>query len=221
VRKLEMGKISPVFIHDLYNIFSIFGIIFLDFQYLYHSTTWSKIGTSELGNDSHDMGYYLLGIFSIYLFIDTIWIAVQPKCVLSNPTALIIHHIASFVFLSIPFFEKQFYWHGALNLFVEVNTFFLILRRLVTLDSTLYVLLDRCFLATWIVLRLVVFPIVVVFFSYEYIRFTKECNGNWMNIMILAPILQSILTLLGFKWTYDMVLKMSKRSDSQKGKKLI
>lgn len=208
-----MPKVDPVFVHDMFNIFSILGIIFLDFQYLYHATDWNKIGTSELGRDHNHMGYTLLSTFSIYMLIDTVWIAVQPKCVLSNPTALIVHHIASFVFLSVPFFEEQFQWHGALNLFVEVNTFFLILRRQAAPESFLYTLLDYCFLSTWIFLRLVIFPTVVVFFSYEYLRFTRNhSEGNWFNIMLLAPILQIILTLLGFKWTYDMLLKMASKA---------
>lgn len=30
--------------------------------------------------------------------------------------------------------------------------------------------------------------------------------------MLLAPILQSLLTLLGFKWTYDMAIKMASKA---------
>lgn len=216
----QVQKVDPVFVHDVFNIFAILGIIFLDFQYLYNATDWSKVGTSELGSGHYDMGHTLIMTFSVYMLIDTIWIAVQPKCVLSNPTALIVHHIASFVFLSIPFYERQFQWHGALNLFVEVNTFFLILRRQAPPSSMLYTILDNCFLATWIFLRLVVFPTLVVFFSFEYYRFTHDhSGGNWINIMLLAPILQSILTLLGLKWTYDMLRKMASKAakiESQK-----
>lgn len=216
-----IAQLNPVFIHDIFNIFSILVIIFLDFRYLHHATDWEKIGTSVLGGDHYQMGHILLSTFSVYMLIDTIWIAVQPKCVLSNPTALIIHHVASFVFLSIPFFEEQFQWHGALNLFVEVNTLFLILRRQAAPASSLYTFLDHCFLATWILLRLIIFPTIVVFFSYEYIRFTRDhSGGNWFNIMLLAPILQSILTLLGFKWTYDMAVKMSSKAAKADSRKL-
>ena len=212
-----MVKFDPVFVHDVFNIFAILGIILLDFQYLYHATDWNKIGTSDLGGDHTHMGYTLLSTFSVYMLIDTIWIAVQPKCVLSDPKALIIHHIASFVFLSIPFIEQQFQWHGALNLFVEVNTLFLILRRQAAPSSLLYTILDYCFLSTWIFLRLVIFPTLVVFFTYEHSRFTRDhSNGSWINIMLLAPILQSILTLLGFKWTYDMLIKMASKAAKNK-----
>lgn len=208
-----MGKVDAVFVHDVFNIIAIFGIIVLDFQYLYHATEWNKIGTSDLGSDYSHMGFTLLATFSFYMLIDTIWIALQPKCVLSNPTALIVHHVASFVFLSVPFYEKQFQWHGALNLFVEVNTFFLILRRQASPTSLTYTILDYCFLSTWIFLRLVIFPTLVIFFSYEYLRFTHvDSKGSWVNIMLLAPILQSILTLLGFKWTYDMLIKIASKS---------
>ena len=207
-----MGKVDPVYIHDLFNIFAVFGIIVLDFRYLYHATEWNKIGTPDLGADHLVMGHTLLSAFSIYMLIDTIWIAVQPKCVLSNPKALIVHHIASFVFLSVPFIEKEFQWHGALTLFVEVNTLLLILRRQFLPSSLMYAILDYSFLATWIFLRLVVFPILVVFFAYEHSRYTIRHNGKWFNIMLLAPILQLILTLLGLKWTYDMLIKMASKA---------
>jgi hypothetical protein len=219
-----MAKIDPVFAHDMFNIVSIFFIILLDFRYLVHATDLDKIGTSDLGNEYSYMGHTLLSVFSIYMLIDTIWIAFQPKCVLSSPMALIAHHIASFAFLSIPFFEEQFQWHGALNLFVEINTFFLILRRHAPPASSLYHVLDLCFYFSWISLRLVVFPIVVVFFCYEYVRFTRDhSDNNWYNIMLLAPILQLILTLLGFKWTYDLAAKYyvkSAKLASQKSEKL-
>lgn len=219
-----MAKIDPVFAHDMFNIVSIFFIILLDFRYLFHATDWNKIGTSDLGSEYSLMGHTLLSVFSIYMLIDTIWIAVQPKCVLSSPMALIAHHIVSFVFLSIPFFEEQFQWHGALNLFVEINTFILILRRHAPPASSLYHVLDCCFFISWLLLRLVVFPIVVVFFCYEYLRFTRDHSDNkWYNIMLLAPILQLILTFLGFKWTYDLFAKYylkSAKSASQKSEKL-
>lgn len=219
-----MAKFDPVFAHDIFNIISIFFIILLDFRYLFHATEWSKIGTSDLGNEYSHMGHTLLSVFSIYMLVDTIWIAVVPKCVLSSPLALIIHHIASFAFLSIPFFEEQFQWHGALNLLVEVNTFLLVLRRQSRPASALYHVLNFCFLFSWMSLRLIVFPIVVVFFSYEYVRFTRDhSDNNWFNIMLLAPVLQLILTLLGFIWTYDMSKKSVIRSAklaSQKSEKL-
>lgn len=210
---------DPVLQHDIFNIISIFIIIMLDFQYLCYATEIDKIGTHEIGNNYSYMGNLLISTFSIYMLVDTLWIAIQPKCVLSNPVALIVHHIASFLFLSIPYFESQFLWHAAITLFVEVNTFLLIVRRRAPLNSLIYSILDYSFLLTWMTLRLVVFPILVVFFAYEYIRFTYDHkNGNCFNIMLLAPLLQSILTLLGFKWTFDMVRKMITKFNDNLGK---
>lgn len=148
-----------------------------------------------------------------YLLLDTAWILMQPKCVPSGPSVLIVHHIATIVFISIPLLEPRYIWHGALVLLVEVNTLCLVARRRLPRRSWLHGLANAVFYSTWVVMRLFVFPLLVYLFYMEYVTYTHEqAAGNWVNIVLLGPVLQTLLTLLGFKWTFDMLMKQLRGS---------
>jgi hypothetical protein len=174
----------------MFNIMSLAVIIFLDIRYLYHATIWDHLGTSDLGKDHVELASVLLFTFFIYVVIDTLWIAVIPSCVLSSPMALIIHHFFTFLFLLLPYYIVQFHWHGAVSIFVEVNVFFLVSRRQFLPTTAIYKFLDFLFLLTWFFFRLLLFPVLLVFYSYEYRRYSLELGGQWFNIVLLAPALQ-------------------------------
>ena len=94
----------------------------------------------------------------------------------------------------------------AVTLLVEVNTLFLTLKRNVPNSSFVFKVLNILFYFTWISLRLICFPILVVFFYQEWRRYSKAI-GTDFNFILLAPIFQFLITALSFKWTYDMVMK--------------
>ena len=185
-----MRKNVTVFIHDLFNLISLVVIIFNDVQYLYKATHWDHLGTSDLGKAHADLANTLLLLFFGYIAIDTIWIAIVPSCVLSSPIALIVHHLLTFLFILVPYVVPQFHWHGAVSIFVEVNVFFLVSRRQFLQGSLLYKILDFFFHLTWFSFRLVVFPFLLVFYSYEYMRYSQQLGGMWLNIVVIAPVLQ-------------------------------
>jgi len=194
--------------HDYYNMWLLLIIVIYDVYYLSIATDYSLIGTSDLAQDQHVQYHFRIffAVFLTYIAVDTVWILIQPKCVLSNPTTLIYHHIGAAAFLIIPYSIKQFQWHFALNLIVESNTLFLVLKRHTTANSLINKLSNVMFYATWVLFRLVFYPIISVFMVYEYYRYTKEV-GTWQNLMLLAPILQIILTLMGCMWTYELLSK--------------
>ena len=94
----------------------------------------------------------------------------------------------------------------AVTLLVEVNTLLLTLKRNVSSSSLVFKVINLLFYVTWISLRLVCFPILVVFFYQEWRRYS-ESIGTSFNFIMLAPIFQFLITALSFKWTYDMVMK--------------
>lgn len=181
----------------MFNILSLIAIVYHDVQYLYLTTIWDHLGTLELGRDQRDLASTLLFLFFIYIVIDTLWIAIIPSCVLSSPMALIVHHLFTFLFLLIPYYVAQFQWHGAVSIFVEVNVLFLVSRRQFSQNTLMYRILDGIFLLTWFSFRLVVFPFLFFFYSYEYARYSEQLEGKWRwaNIVLLAPALQVIFTL--------------------------
>jgi hypothetical protein len=187
-----MKKCDKVFLHDMFNILSLIVIVYHDIQYLYLTTIWDHIGTLELGREQKDLASTLFFLFFIYIVVDTLWIAIIPSCVLSSPMALIVHHLFTFLFLLIPYYVAQFHWHGAISIFVEVNVLFLVSRRQFPQNTLMYRILDAVFLLTWFTFRLVVFPFLFFFYSYEYARYSEQLEGNWRwaNIVLLAPALQ-------------------------------
>lgn len=185
-----MKSYDKVFTHDMFNVISLVLIIFHDVRYLYNATIWNHLGTPDLGKDHVELASALLFIFFIYVVIDTLWIALIPSCVLSSAKALIIHHLFTFLFLLLPYYIVQFHWHGAVSIFVEINVFFLVSRRQFLPSTVMYKLLDFLFLLTWFFFRLLLFPVLLVFYSYEYRRYSLQLGGKWFNIVLLAPGLQ-------------------------------
>ena len=73
-----MMKYGSIFVHDMFNILSLLGIIAIDIEYLYRSAIWDHIGTEELGSSEISLAKTFMSIFLIYIVIDTIWIAAKP-----------------------------------------------------------------------------------------------------------------------------------------------
>ena len=187
-----MMKYGSIFVHDMFNILSLLGIITIDIEYLYRSTIWDHMGTKELGSSEISLAKTFMSIFLIYIVIDTIWIAAKPTWVLSSPYALIIHHFFTFAFLLVPHYVPQFHWHGAVSVFVELNVILLASRWHFHQDGIVYKILDSLFLTTWFLFRIIVFPVLLIFYSYEYIRYSDSLGNVWLNIVLFAPILQVI-----------------------------
>ena len=207
--------------HDMFNIYCTGFIVLVSLTYLIYATDWDKFMTADLGSDHQPLSQLLLISMTLYLAIDTVWICVQPSCVLSGAPALIAHHLASLGFCYLPYREPRYSWHMAMNLAVEINTFALVARRNVPLRSTEYTLLNVLFYSSWVFFRLIVFPALVLFYYAEYVEYThlpKGGNGNPWNMVLWAPVLQGLLTAMGYKWTYDMLTKMMNKSEKSRVK---
>jgi len=141
------------------------------------------------------------------LLVDTLWVLVFPKAVPSNPSSIIIHHFATILYCVIPFVDSQFSWHMAICLVVELNSLMLAIRRNLVKGTMLYRFCELSFFASWIALRLILYPILVIFMWFEYCRY-REITGTWVNMMAAAPVFQFILTAMSIKWTYDLAGKI-------------
>jgi hypothetical protein len=192
--------------HDTFNIISLVIIISIVITYLCFATEFPKIGTDLLGIDHIQIFYILFVVFSTYLIIDCFIIYIFPKCVLSNPTTILYHHFATFLLILIPFYENQFAWHMSACLIVEINTLFLTVRRNSTKAGLIWRVSEILFYISWVILRLILFPILCVFFSFEYYRYSLS-SGSFINFVLFAPILQILLTFLSILWTIEIIKK--------------
>lgn len=148
----------------------------------------------------------------LYFFIDTIWIWFFPKCVRS-PRLLYFHHVLAFAAIY-GLKNIEFQKFTSLSLLVEINTWFLITRRLFNNDyfirynkynniGIIYNIQIKItsigFYTSWIITRLGIMP-YVCYHIFRFLYYKK------IFINLVAFIFQSIFTLLGFKWTYDLIL---------------
>jgi hypothetical protein len=201
-----MTGINELRVHDFFNVVALSILVTMNAGYLVQATDMNKIGTDQIGSDHDHTAVSVLGTFAVYLIIDIIWIALVPKCVASSPVAILIHHIACLVLLAIPFVERQFMWHLSICLLVEINTLFLTLRRNLQQSTSLQVVCNAMFYISWILLRLVMLPILVVFFYFEYVRYSSSIR-TFYNIAAFGVMGTAFITAMSFKWTLDMLWK--------------
>jgi len=202
-------------IHDLFNLVALSILCVVDIVYLTLATDWALIGSESLGSHHQHLSNILLVGFTLYLLVDLVWVILVPRCVASNPLAIIIHHLACLLMTIIPWTEAQFSWHLAINLLVEINTIMLTLRRNVSMGSLTYKVSNALFYASWVLLRLVMFPALVLFFYFEYVRYSIT-SGSYCNMMLFAVLGEAFITAMSFKWTFDMLTKLMSSSPSHK-----
>lgn len=117
-----------------------------------------------------------------YFAADGLFVALAPSCV-KSPRTIILHHFISAGLILIPFFYPVYQWCMSYDMLVEINTWLLIARRNVERPN---VLLEVLFYATWILLRLVLYPFLVWRFFQEWWRAVQE-TGVYISPLILDP----------------------------------
>jgi hypothetical protein len=122
------------------------------------------------------------------------------------------HHIVAILYLSAPLALPEFRWFMGACLSVEINTWFLILRRYKRKDRNpiLQEIVSILFYVSWVAIRCVVYPaIMVVFLRMAHAEVVKT-NILWHWQFIFLPV-HFFLCLLNLKWTYDLFLPIVKR----------
>jgi cytochrome bd-type quinol oxidase subunit 2 len=165
----------------------------------------------------------------LYFVTDMIWISLVPTCVRS-PATIIQHHIATLLYLVVPYSKPQFLWCMGACMSVEINTWFLIARRVFNKQEFLpwviglppfvsirVELISIFFYLTWISIRCILYPYLLVEFAHMWNSYSIQA-GTRLNVLAIVLPLHVIFCLLNVKWTYDLI--MSKlRYWRRKGKK--
>lgn len=193
--------------HDVFNLIVLPVICGIDISYLCMATGWSNFGTGKLGLEHRYLSYILLGSFSIYLVVDLIWVTLIPKSVVRNPVAIIGHHLMCLLLLLIPWIDIQLSWYMAANVLVEVNTVLFTLRRNLQMRSFSHHIVNILFYVTWVLLRLVMFPSLVVLLFSEYLRYSR-IHDSVCYLYFAAFLGQILITSLSLWWTFEMLCKL-------------
>ena len=161
------------------------------------------------------IGEYEAHIFNLALFyfvVDLIWVAIIPRCVRS-PITIISHHLACMVYLYLVHLYPEQFWFMGMCLSIEINTWFLIARRVAnkqgfsvwTLSGLPFGLsvrlkvISACFYVTWFIGRCLLFPYLLTVVLQEWFE-SKRFS------LLLKLCMHSLFTYLNLKWTYDLVI---------------
>lgn len=125
------------------------------------------------------------------------------------------HHTAAMFYLMGPIIWPEYQSFVGSILSVEINTFFLIARRVVFKTSSpisplLQQFVSTMFYGTWIWIRCYVYPDILVTFLSMAVDRVRETNiyFHWEMIFIVA---HAVLCVLNVKWTYDLFNPIVKR----------
>mmetsp|Transcript_13024 Transcript_13024/g.37112 ORF Transcript_13024/g.37112 Transcript_13024/m.37112 type:complete len:285 (-) Transcript_13024:50-904(-) len=205
-------------IHDNFNLLVLPGVVLLDFRFILS-------GKLELDENPHFWNFLWFTV--TYVAIDMVWVAMIPQCVKSQATILI-HHAVTLLYMGIPGFNPATRYAMAVCLLVEVNTWFLILRRSpIAQSSLLRPSVSICFYVTWYVIRIGVYPYMIydVYQLFTNHVETMKKNGDpaWvrasygMTYMVIPPLFQTALSALNIHWTIQLVKNTWKKRGPEKG----
>lgn len=216
-------------LHDFFNLIFLLPIVVLNAL----NWDWNKLvydgilSTSKTAKNTHfDVGFllqawtgeyfnYFFWLTVGYFLVDMIWVCVVPKCVRS-PSTIIQHHIAVFVYLTIPYFFPKFHFLMGVCMSVELNTWFLIARRVFNKQgfppwqfdipyviSVRVKLISIFFYITWILIRCILYPYVLYALAFP-LRTNKKFADS-QNVILCAVILQAAFCFLNAQWTLQLV----------------
>lgn len=201
--------VKAVYQHDLINLLLIGIVLSLDLYYLYVASYSSSIFTNSYPGENASREFsWVYRAFVGYMIFDTIYVFLIPSSTASDPNTILIHHVATLIYSLVPCYAPRLSWHTAALLTVELNTFALTARRNVAKDTLPFHFFNVLFYLTWVVIRLIAFPVFVTIFFFEYQSRIKE-EGP-LNVVLLAVVFQGLLTLLSLLWTWQMVAKVKK-----------
>jgi len=150
-----------------------------------------------------------------YFVADFFWVLLVPNCV-KSPGVIIQHHIITMLYLLIPYYRPSSRWVMGACMSVEINTWFLIARRVfnkqgfppwiidLSFVSIRLKFISICFYVTWFSIRVFLYPCMLMYLTKVYLKESKR-YGTYINIDLIPPVFQSIFCLLNLKWTFDLI----------------
>lgn len=221
--------------HDFFNLISLVPVVvlnMLNWNWDILLDPYSKKTMQQAWTGDWFPSFYAITIG--YFIADLIWVYLVPHCV-KSPGVIVQHHIATLLYLIIPYVHREEGWLMGSCLSVEINTWLLIARRVfnkqgigpwvinLSCVSIRIKLISILFYVTWIGIRCYIYPtILMVLWSAWFSEWTKS-GSMFHTHYFLAVVLQSVFCLLNFKWTFDLfmskwrAIRSGERSKVEKG----
>jgi hypothetical protein len=202
--------------HDFFNLIILIPIVALNVM----NWNWDKIfdWSAKSIPDAWTGEWFEVFFFAVvgYFFIDLCWVLVIPNCV-KSPSTIIQHHLVTMLYILIPYFRPKYQWAMGACMSVEINTWFLIARRVfnkqgfspwiidLSFISIRVKIISVCFYVTWIGIRCILYPILLVWLVKVWWATSLKVGTN-INLDMIAPVMHSSFCVLNFRWTYDLVM---------------
>jgi len=118
------------------------------------------------------------------------------------------HHFVAIAYLSAPIFWPEYRWFMGACLSVEINTWFLIARRVVykrrdQMPAFVQDVVSQLFYLSWIVIRMYVYPLIMYIFCRMAYEEIVKTGVFWHWPMMFMPV-HFFLCVLNLKWSYDL-----------------
>mmetsp|Transcript_1748 Transcript_1748/g.3366 ORF Transcript_1748/g.3366 Transcript_1748/m.3366 type:complete len:322 (+) Transcript_1748:182-1147(+) len=206
-------------LHDFFNLVSLVPVVVLNIMNWnwdvlldpYSKKTLQQAWTGE---------WFILfyGIVMGYFVADLVWVIAAPRCV-KSPSVIIQHHLATIIYLLLPYQYAQVRWLMGACLSVEINTWLLIARRVFNKQgfppwvidmppffSIRIKLISIFFYITWISIRCLLYPLIMKVLWTSWLT-EWEKTGHVLGLPYgPALVLHSIFCVLNFKWTSDLFM---------------
>uniref|UniRef100_A0A7S2S862 TLC domain-containing protein n=1 Tax=Eucampia antarctica TaxID=49252 RepID=A0A7S2S862_9STRA len=204
--------------HDFFNLVILIPIVVLNIM----NWNWEQMLSNKRKKpiESTWTGDYFMEFWKVtmfYFIVDLLWVCIIPRCV-KSPTTIIQHHIVTIIYLTVPYLYPQCQWCMGACLSVEINTWFLIARRVLntmglspwTIDlpflfSVRLKLISFFFYVTWVAIRCILYPILLIPFWEISVQESLR-QGTWIHLPSLICPIHSVFCVLNAKWTYDLFM---------------
>lgn len=196
--------------HDYFNIVALAVVVFAcALNYEYPSLNYTG-----------DYFWTMWAATVIYFFLDLSWVTLVPICV-KSPGVIVKHHIVAMIYLSAPIYYPRYQWLMGAVLSVELNTWFLICRRLVyrsnycpsgyaKVSPIITTAVSTFFYITWVAIRCYLYPHILILFFYLW-KDEIDIRGEVFFWELLFIPVHAVLCVLNLKWTYDLFKPIIKR----------
>jgi len=216
--------------HDFFNLIVLIPIIVLNIM----NWNWDLLFFGKKQNiaDAWTGEWFDLFFWTTvsYFVSDLIWVLLVPKCV-KSPGVIIQHHVVTMLYLLVPFYRPHCRWCMGACMSVEINTWFLIARRVfnkqgfppwiidLSIVSIRLKVISVGFYVTWFGIRVFLYPAMLYYLIKVYMKESTR-SGTYVNIDLIPPVLQSVFCILNLKWTIDLIaskIRYFKRKRAMKG----
>jgi hypothetical protein len=203
--------------HDFFNLIVLIPVVALNVM----NWNWDMIlampkNISVANAWTGDFFHSFFSATLLYFVVDLLWIMIIPHCV-KSPSTIIQHHTATMLYILIPYFRPEYRWCMGACMIVEINTWFLIARRVfnkqgfppwiidLSFVSIRIKLISLFFYVTWIGIRCILYPYLLGPFVRAWLEHSEKVGTKWNIVMLCVP-LHASFCLLNIKWSYELLM---------------